>query len=127
VRLLTYGDGTFGLLHILNIESKEKNMNERTLEVMPVNMLWALRERIDATLASKLISEKQELERRLAQVTSGHKVRRRYPQVHPKYVNPDNPSQTWSGRGLKPRWFRLQLEAGRSVDNLLIGERGMAA
>jgi DNA-binding protein H-NS len=102
-------------------------MNERSLEVMAANMPWALRERIDATLASKLISEKQEFERRLARVASGHKVRRRYPQVHPKYVNPDNPSQTWSGRGLKPRWFRLQLEAGRSVNNLLIGEPGMAA
>jgi DNA-binding protein H-NS len=89
------------LLHVFIIESKEKNMNERSLEVMAANMPWALRERIDATLASKLISEKQEFERRLARVASGHKVRRRYPQVHPKYVNPDNPSQTWSGRGLK--------------------------
>lgn len=23
----------------------------------------------------------------------------------PKYVNPDNPSQTWSGRGRPPKWF----------------------
>jgi DNA-binding protein H-NS len=127
VPLLTYRDGTCGLLHVFIIESKEKNMNERSLEVMAANMPWALRERIDATLASKLISEKQEFERRLARVASGHKVRRRYPQVHPKYVNPDNPSQIWSGRGLKPRWFRLRLEAGRSVNNLLIGEPGMAA
>ena len=52
--------------------SGEANMNERTLEVMPINSLWMLREKIDALLASKLISEKEELERRLARVT-GHK------------------------------------------------------
>ena len=103
-------------------------MNERTLEVMPVNMLWALREKIDAMLASKLISEKQELERRLARLTgSQQKIRRPYPQVHPKYFNPENPSQTWSGRGLKPRWFAAQLETGRTANDLLLDDRAMAA
>jgi DNA-binding protein H-NS len=103
-------------------------MNERTLEVMPVNMLWALREKIDATLASKLLSEKQEIERRLARIVGGNqKARRPYPQVHPKYFNPENPSQTWSGRGLKPRWFITQLESGRTVDDLLMADHAMAA
>jgi len=35
---------------------------------MPVDSLWMLREKIDALLASKL-SEKRELERRLARLT----------------------------------------------------------
>jgi DNA-binding protein H-NS len=103
-------------------------MNERTLEVMPVNALWALREKIDATLASKLMFEKQELDRRLARVTGrNQKVRRPYPKVHPKYFNPEEPSQTWSGRGLRPRWFAAQLETGRKVDDLLMVDRAMAA
>jgi DNA-binding protein H-NS len=107
---------------------QETTMNERTLEIMPINMLWALRERIDATLASKLISEKQELERRLARLTvAQQKIRRPYPQVHPKYFNPENPSQTWSGRGLKPRWFAAQLEAGRNVRELVLHDRSIAA
>ena len=25
--------------------------------------------------------------------------------LRPKYRNPDNPGQTWAGRGLKPRWL----------------------
>jgi DNA-binding protein H-NS len=96
-------------------------MNERTLEVMPVNMLWALREKIDATLAAKLLSEKQELERRLARLAGAqHKTRRPYPQVHPKYFNPENPSQTWSGRGLRPRWLSGQLSGGKSIEDLRI-------
>jgi len=103
-------------------------MNERTLEVMPVNTLWALRQRIDATLAAKLLSEKKEIERRLARVSGGpQKFRRPYPQVHPKYFNPENPAQTWSGRGLKPRWFTAQLESGRTVNELLLADHAIAA
>jgi len=103
-------------------------MNERTLEVMPVNSLWMLREKIDALLASKLISEKEELERRLARLTgTQQKIRRPYPHVHPKYFNPENPSQKWSGRGLKPRWFAAQIEAGRSVGELALHDHSIAA
>ncbi|MCK5549998.1 MAG: H-NS histone family protein, partial [Hyphomicrobiaceae bacterium] len=25
--------------------------------------------------------------------------------VAPKYANPDDPSQTWTGRGRRPRWL----------------------
>jgi hypothetical protein len=31
------------------------------------------------------------------------KARRPYPPVVPKYANPDEPSQVWSGRGKRPR------------------------
>jgi DNA-binding protein H-NS len=96
-------------------------MNERTLEVMPVNSLWMLREKIDALLASKLISEKQELERRLARVSGqNQKFRRPYPKVHPKYRNPERPDETWSGRGHQPRWFVAQLRAGNTAENLSV-------
>jgi DNA-binding protein H-NS len=40
--------------------------------------------------------------------------------VAPKYRNPDDPSQTWAGRGVQPRWFREALAAGRSEQELLI-------
>jgi DNA-binding protein H-NS len=97
-------------------------MNERTLEVMPVNSLWMLREKIDTLLASKLISEKDELERRLACITGQNQnLRRRpYPKVHQKYRNPERPDETWSGRGKQPRWFVAQLSAGTTAENLRI-------
>ena len=38
----------------------------------------------------------------------------------PKYANPDNPSQTWTGRGRKPAWVKTALEAGKSIDDLTI-------
>ena len=41
-------------------------------------------------------------------------------QVAPKYRNPDNASETWSGRGRKPKWVEEQLAAGKSQEALLI-------
>jgi DNA-binding protein H-NS len=40
--------------------------------------------------------------------------------VAPKYRNPDNSSETWSGRGRKPKWVDEQLAAGKSQEALLI-------
>ncbi len=38
----------------------------------------------------------------------------------PKYANPADPSQTWTGRGRKPKWMEAALKAGKSPDDLLI-------
>jgi DNA-binding protein H-NS len=40
------------------------------------------------------------------------------PEGAPKYVNPDDPSQTWTGRGPRPRWVREALQAGKSLEEL---------
>lgn len=40
--------------------------------------------------------------------------------VAPKYRNPENPAQSWSGRGRKPLWFVAALEAGKSPDDMAI-------
>jgi DNA-binding protein H-NS len=36
----------------------------------------------------------------------------------PKYANPADPSQTWTGRGRKPGWVIEALAAGRPLDDL---------
>ncbi|WP_028031586.1 H-NS family nucleoid-associated regulatory protein [Gemmobacter nectariphilus] len=38
----------------------------------------------------------------------------------PKYANPENPSDTWSGRGRKPRWFIDGLASGKSPEDMAI-------
>lgn len=30
----------------------------------------------------------------------------------PKYANPNNTSQTWSGKGRQPEWFKQAMQAG---------------
>ncbi|MFM2354570.1 MAG: hypothetical protein RLZZ528_306 [Pseudomonadota bacterium] len=41
--------------------------------------------------------------------------------VKPKYANPANAADTWTGRGRKPRWVEAALKAGRKLEDLLIG------
>ena len=37
----------------------------------------------------------------------------------PKYVNPDNPEQTWSGRGRRPKWVHDHVRCGRAMEELV--------
>ncbi len=41
--------------------------------------------------------------------------------VKPKYRNPADATQTWTGRGKRPRWFQAALTAGTKESDLLIG------
>jgi DNA-binding protein H-NS len=40
--------------------------------------------------------------------------------VPAKYANPDNPSETWTGRGRKPRWLAEKLKNGERIEKFLI-------
>lgn len=40
--------------------------------------------------------------------------------VAAKYKNPQNPSETWTGRGVKPRWLKALVDAGKKVEDFLI-------
>ncbi|KAB2937855.1 MAG: H-NS histone family protein [Hyphomicrobium sp.] len=37
-----------------------------------------------------------------------------------KYRNPNNPSQTWSGRGRKPNWLVDAVKKGAKVDSFAV-------
>lgn len=55
----------------------------------------------------------------LAELTGTAVVRKRAPAV-PKYANPADASDTWSGRGRKPRWFEAALKSGKRPEDLAI-------
>jgi len=40
--------------------------------------------------------------------------------VAAKYLNPDDPSETWTGRGRKPRWLNAKLQEGAKLEKFLI-------
>ena len=42
----------------------------------------------------------------------------------PRYMNPEDSSQTWSGIGSRPKWVRVWLAAGRPMHELLIVKEG---
>ena len=96
---------------------------------MSVEELWSLYELVSAALARKLNAESAKLDQRLRQLAlaavshNGDKIShasRPYPQVYPKYRNPAEPSETWAGRGKKPRWLSAQLVLGKQIDDFLI-------
>jgi DNA-binding protein H-NS len=108
------------------------------LDAMSIDEMWRLHEEISRVLSVRLTAEKRELEKRLAQLrhekevgqsesaarpflkdTSG--ARRKYPRVLPKYLNPNDPSETWSGRGKQPRWLTSALKSGRRIEEFAIG------
>lgn len=93
---------------------------------MSVDELWDLREQIDAYLGSKIEAERAKLDERLNKLRSAElnfapkSERRPYPKVHPKYHNPKNHKETWSGRGKQPRWLVAQLKSGKKLADFLI-------
>lgn len=40
--------------------------------------------------------------------------------VPPKYINFDNPTETWSGRGNEPRWLVEKLKEGHKKEDFLV-------
>jgi DNA-binding protein H-NS len=40
--------------------------------------------------------------------------------VAPKYKNPSDESQTWTGRGRKPKWVEELLSSGKTLEDLSI-------
>ncbi len=40
--------------------------------------------------------------------------------IAPKYSNPANPKETWTGRGRQPRWMAALTAAGRKPEEFLI-------
>jgi DNA-binding protein H-NS len=103
-------------------------MKDTDFDGMTIDDLWALHLAISKTLAEKIVAEKNLLERRLwalkpaasSEPQSRARERRPYPPVFPKFFNPEDPSQTWAGRGKQPRWLIEQLKSGRHVDDFRI-------
>lgn len=48
------------------------------------------------------------------------KTGRKLPKVAPKYRNPADAEQTWTGRGKQPRWLAEFTAQGRKVEDFLI-------
>jgi len=104
-------------------------MKPLDLESMSVDELWSLHEFVASVLARQISAEKARLDERLRQldldgvphlVKGMSRARRPYPQVLPKYRNPAEPSETWSGRGKQPRWLTAQLKSGKRLDDFRI-------
>ena len=108
------------------------------MKSLSIDELWAVHEEVRKVLSDKILSEKRGLEERLARLnrsfvekavithsdstTSERRaLRRKYPPVLSKYRNPNDPAETWAGRGKQPRWLVYEIKAGRKASDFLIG------
>jgi DNA-binding protein H-NS len=57
---------------------------------------------------------------RKSRKAAGAGKRRSLGKVPPKYQNPANPDETWTGRGRPPRWLAAELAAGKTLESFLI-------
>jgi DNA-binding protein H-NS len=98
------------------------------LRSMSVDKLVALKNQVEAALSAKVAEERRTLEAGLSKLarfegdtrtkmTFGGGVKG---PVAAKYRNPENPDETWAGRGLKPRWLTAAIKAGKKQDDFLI-------
>ena len=94
-------------------------MASNTFESMSIDALSSLHEQLTLILVRKTEQEKARLEERLRRLNID-RSRRPYPKVLPKYQNPKNPAETWSGRGKQPHWVQAQLRAGKKLEHFLI-------
>ena len=88
-------------------------------EAFQTEELWAIHEQIGYLLARKMQAEKSLIEARLMEL-------RKRSNLHPKFQNPDEPSQTWCGRGRPPKWISGLLAAGKTMQDLRILEADLA-
>jgi DNA-binding protein H-NS len=102
------------------------------LRSMSIDKLSKLREQVEAALSAKVIEERRAFQDQLGrlerlatgglQATGGRGGPRGA--VAPKYRNPENPSETWAGRGLKPRWLEAALKSGKELEDFSIATPG---
>ncbi len=101
---------------------------------MSVPKLQALKSQVEAAISARVTERRRELETELSKLAGfagGRKANKfsrgaRMGPVAPKYRNPENPAETWAGRGLKPRWLAAAIKGGKKLEDFAIAS-GTAA
>jgi DNA-binding protein H-NS len=100
------------------------------LKSMSIAKLQDLKAQVDAAIAEKVTTRRNELESELSKLDGhagggrrGRPAGRGGPRgsVAPKFRNPENPSETWAGRGLRPRWLVAAIKSGKKLEDFAVG------
>jgi DNA-binding protein H-NS len=113
-----------------------EGMRNMALKTMSIAKLQDLKAKVDAAISEKVKARRHELETGLSKLAGyagegrrGRPTGRGGPRgaIAPKYRNPENPSETWAGRGLKPRWLVAAMKGGKKLEDFAIGGATKAA
>jgi DNA-binding protein H-NS len=91
----------------------------KDLQAQVARAIANFEERKKKAALAELEEKARELGFSLAELTGGAVARKRAVAVA-KFANPADPSDTWSGRGRKPRWFAEALAAGKTAEDMAI-------
>ena len=104
----------------MNIDLNALSLKElKDLQSQVAKAITSFEDRRKKEAIAELEEKAKEMGFSLAELTGVPAVRKRAPAVA-KYANPEDPSDTWSGRGRKPRWFDAALKAGQKPEDLAI-------
>lgn len=65
----------------------------------------------------KMVAAAAEVEMTPAELMK-HVAKKEKEKARPKYQNPENPKDTWGGRGRKPEWIESALASGKTLKDL---------
>jgi DNA-binding protein H-NS len=105
------------------------------LKTMSIDKLRDLKNKVDAAISTKISERRHELESELSKLSGfgGRGKAIKFGRsgtmgpVAPKYRNPENPTETWAARGLKPRWLAAAIKGGKKLDDFLIAGKPKAS
>ena len=103
-------------------------MTDIDLNSLSIEQLEALKQRIDGAVGNKqnqeLMAVRDQLDElidnspfTLEEVLAAKKMRK---PVAPKYRNPNDGTETWTGRGRKPIWVVEHLASGGTLEQVAI-------
>ena len=123
-----------------NNENKMTDITKFAVEDLiekPLKDLLVLQERLNAAVERKKSTERVDFAKHLRELAKANgfeledlaaiKVKKdRKPRensdqkAEPKFRNPNNSEQMWSGRGLKPKWLQQLIDGGASLESFKI-------
>ena len=107
-----------------------KPMAKNDFSGMTLKQMIDMHERLGAAIEDKRKEDRDETRRALEELAEkrgfsvsdlfGSAGRKKGGKVAVKYINPENRSETWTGRGRTPRWLAEKLKKGAKIDQFEI-------
>ena len=104
----------------MSIDLNNLSLKElKDLQAQVAKAISSFEDRKKKLALAELEEKARELGFSLAELTGAVVTRKRSPAMA-KYANPADASDTWSGRGRKPRWFDAALKAGKRPEDMAL-------
>jgi len=101
---------------------KYEDLSTEELEAIIDNAHNALKDK-QAVVKKEAIAKMKKLAASIGvniEIHEDRKTIKKGKKVDPKYRNPNDPDQTWTGRGVMPKWIKELIDGGADKNDFLI-------